>query len=258
MSHIFYCENSRKLHFINPILCGVKDCVINTIPPLNNKTEITANRLHISIEHLSAFRIYFNKGGRIRQPKSLWVIIHNVCPGHRGMFSTSGCSVHLGVTMSTSGDFMSHVGEQGDKSLWFILKTRCTEHPPMHSWYPPDVSHGIPDVLNIPDVLMISPNVLMVSPGVLNISRCTHDIPRCTNVSPNMLNIPRCTHGIPRCTHGIPRCTHSIPRCTHGIPRCTHGIPRCTHGIPRCTHDIPRCSEHTLHMVTTGYPPKIA
>ena len=77
------------------------------------------------------------------------------------MFSTSkdvqyigGCSVHRGVslvyqrvfstlgdTMSISGgyyeyigdDIMMHVEEQGDKVFQIILKTRCTEHPPIYS-----------------------------------------------------------------------------------------------------------------------------
>ena len=43
-----------------------------------------------------------------------------------------------------------HVGEQVDKSLSISIEN--------------------PDVLNIP-------NVLMISPDVLNIHRCTHDIP---------------------------------------------------------------------------------
>ena len=43
--------------------------------------------------------------------------------------------------MSTSGDIMMHVGEQGDKSLSIFIENRdvlmispqCTEHPPMYS-----------------------------------------------------------------------------------------------------------------------------
>ena len=30
--------------------------------------------------------------------------VHNVCSVHRGIFSTLGCSVHWGNTMSTLGD----------------------------------------------------------------------------------------------------------------------------------------------------------
>ena len=77
---------------------------------------------------------------------------------HQGMFSTlrdtmstagdimstsgdvqyiRGCSVH-------QGDIMMHVGEQVDKILSISIEN--------------------PDVLNIPDVLMISPDVLMISP----------------------------------------------------------------------------------------------
>ena len=48
-----------------------------------------------------------------------------------------GCSVHRADIMSTSGDIMMHVGEQGDKSVSMYIENS--------------------DVLNIP--------------------RCTHDIP---------------------------------------------------------------------------------
>ena len=69
---------------------------------------------------------------------------------HQGMFSTlgryheysrgyheyiGGCSVH-------QGDIMMHVGEQVDKILSISIEN--------------------PDVLNIPDVLMISPDVLNI------------------------------------------------------------------------------------------------
>ena len=71
---------------------------------------------------------------------------------HQGMFSIlggyheysrgyheyiGGCSVH-------QGDIMMHVGEQVDKILSISIKNS--------------------DVLNIPDVLMISPDVLMIFP----------------------------------------------------------------------------------------------
>ena len=189
---------------------------------------------------------------------------------HRGMFSTSegyheyiggyheyiggyheyigGCSVHR-------RDIMIHVEEQLDKILSISIENsdvlnipRCTEHPPMYSWYPPDV-------------LMISPDVLMVSPWCTEHPPCTHGIPpTCIMISPDILNIPRCTHDIPRCTHGIPPMYWTPPDVLMVSPRCTHGIPpmywtppdvlmispdvlmvspRCTHGIPRCTHGIP-------------------
>ena len=53
--------------------------------------------------------------------------------------------------MSTSGDVMMHVGEQGDKRLSIYIEN--------------------------PDVLMISPTCIMISPDVLNIPQSTHDIP---------------------------------------------------------------------------------
>ena len=51
--------------------------------------------------------------------------------------------MHVGDTMSTSGDIMMHAGEQGHKSLSIY-----TENP---------------DILNIPHVLMISPTCIMIS-----------------------------------------------------------------------------------------------
>ena len=79
---------------------------------------------------------------------------------------------------------MIHVGEQLDKILSISIENsdvlnipRCTHDiPPMYSWYPPDV-------LNIPDVLMVSPS--------------THGIPHTYHDIPDVLNIPRCTHDIP-------------------------------------------------------------
>ena len=55
-----------------------------------------------------------------------------------------------GGAFSTSGGIIMHVGEQVDKNLSISIKK--------------------PNVLNIPDVIMISPDVIMISP------RCTHDI----------------------------------------------------------------------------------
>ena len=55
-----------------------------------------------------------------------------------------------------------------------MVTLRCTEHPPMYSWYPPHSSWYPPDVLNIP--------------------RCTHDIPPMYSwYPPDVLNTPRCT-----------------------------------------------------------------
>ena len=93
---------------------------------------------------------------------------------HRGMFSTSGFSIERFLPTCSPTCIM--------------ISPQCTEHPPMYSWYPPDVLMVSPGVLNVPwcthdipphaswyppDVLMISPDVLMVSPDVLNIPRCT-------------------------------------------------------------------------------------
>ena len=51
-----------------------------------------------------------------------------MCSVHRGMFSISE------DTMSTSGDIMMHVGEQGDKAFQFILKTPNSTHDiPLHA-----------------------------------------------------------------------------------------------------------------------------
>ena len=103
------------------------------------------------------------------------------------------CSVHRGDTMRYTGDIMIHVGEQVDKSLWFILKTpmywtsrdvimisptcimispppppRCTEHPSMYSWYLSDVLIVFPWCTEHPSIYSWCPSdVLLVS------SRCT-------------------------------------------------------------------------------------
>ena len=110
---------------------------------------------------------------------------HDECGGipwvHRGMFSTSegyheyigGISwVHRGM-FSTSEGYHDKCGGALDKILSISVENsdvlnipRCTEHPPMYSWYPPDV--------------------LMVSP------RCTEHPPMYWT-SPDVLNIPRCT-----------------------------------------------------------------
>ena len=72
---------------------------------------------------------------------------------------------------------MMHVGEQVDKSLSISIEN--------------------PNVLNIPNVLMISSDVLMASP------RCTEHPPDVLNtpnvlmISPNVLNTSRRTQDIP-------------------------------------------------------------
>ena len=86
---------------------------------------------------------------------------------HRGMFSTLG-------DFSTLRDVQYNgVFNRNWKVFTNLLPhmhhdiPRCTEHPSMYSWYPPDV---------------------------LNIPGCTHDMPRCTEhspmywISPDILN----------------------------------------------------------------------
>ena len=98
-----------------------------------------------------------------------------------------GCSVHWGISwcmwgipwvhwgmFSTSGEYHEYIGAYHEyirrcsvhwgmfSTLGFSLEIErflptCSPHA---SWYPLDV-------LNIPNVLMVSPNVLMVSPDVL-------------------------------------------------------------------------------------------
>ena len=156
---------------------------------------------------------------------------HVECGGYHEY--TGRCSVH-------QRDIMIHVGEQLDKILSISIENS--------------------DVLNIPDVLMISPPMYSwYPPDVLMVSlRCTEHPPIYSWYLPHVSWYPRCTEHPPMyswyplcCTHGIPpmywtspnvlmvasdvlnnpRCTHDIPRCMHGIPQCTHGIPQCTHGI---------------------------
>ena len=69
---------------------------------------------------------------------------YDACGGYQECIR--GCLVHWEDTMSTSGnvqyigDIMMHVGEQVDKIVSISIEN--------------------PNVLNIPDVLMISPDVL--------------------------------------------------------------------------------------------------
>ena len=137
---------------------------------------------------------------------------------------------------STSGDIMMHVGEQAGKNLSITIAN--------------------PDVLNIPDVLVISLDVLLISPW------CTHDTP------PDVLMIPpRCTHDIPRCTEHLPMYSWYPPHASWYPPMYSwyppHASwyppmywtppdvlmisPRCTHGIPPDVLMVsPRCTEHPL------------
>ena len=106
--------------------------------------------------------------------------------------STSGDVQYIGGCSVHQRDIMIHVGEQLDKILSIsiensdVLKSpdvvmispdvlmissqythgipQCTEHLPMYSWYPPTCIMIFPNVLNIPDVLMIFP-------------RCTYGFP---------------------------------------------------------------------------------
>ena len=80
--------------------------------------------------------------------------------------------VHWGI-FSTSRGIMIHVGEQVDKSLWFILKTL------MYLWYVPDVLMiSLWSTHDIPPMYWTSPNELMISSDVLRVSR------RCTKHPP--------------------------------------------------------------------------
>ena len=130
---------------------------------------------------------------------------------HRGMFSTSGDIQYIGVFKEIERILSScsptcimislRCTEHPLMYSWYppdvlMVSLRCTEHPPMYSWYPPTFIMISPDVLNIPPMYswyppMYSwypPDVLMVSP------RCTHGIPPMYSwYPPDVLNIPRCT-----------------------------------------------------------------
>ena len=158
------------------------------------------------------------------------------------------------------GRYHEYIGEYHDacggarwqKPFNFYWKPQCAHGiPHMHaSWYPLNV-------LNIPRCTHDVLNILMVSPDVLNIPDVLMIPP------PYVLNNPRCTYDIHRCTHGIPMywtspmyswyplCTEH-PRCTHDIHRCTHGILQCIEH-PRCTHDTPMYSWYP--PMYSWYPP---
>ena len=56
----------------------------------------------------------------------------------RGMFSTSGFSIEIERILSSCSP------------TCIMISLRCTEHPPLYSWYPPTFIMNPPDVLNIP------------------------------------------------------------------------------------------------------------
>ena len=180
---------------------------------------------------------------------------HDECGGYHEYIG--GCSVHRRDTISTSDGYHEYIGGIS-WYMWgsnlinpfdFCWKLQSTEHPPMYSWYPPDV-------------LMISPQCTHGIPHMY------HDIPTCIMISPDILSIPRCTHDIPRCIYGIPPMYWTPPDVLMISPRCTHDIPRmyswyppdvlmvshpCTHGIPPMYWTLPRCTEHTLYRVWTHF-----
>ena len=125
------------------------------------------------------------------------ITLFNVYSVHLGMFSTSGgCLEYIGDVQYTGGYHDLCGGASWQKSFIYIEN---------------------PDVLNIPDVLMISPHM-------------HHDIP------PNVLDIPDVLMIIP------PTCIMISPDVLIISPTCIMISPRCTLGIPRCT-------EHTLYRV---------
>ena len=103
---------------------------------------------------------------------------HHVC-----VFITLGDAHYIGGCSIHRGDIMMHVGEQVGRNISISIEnsdllnipqcthaiSRCTEHPPMYSWYGKNLSISIEnsDVLNIP--------------------QCTYDIPRCTEHPPMYL-----------------------------------------------------------------------
>ena len=86
------------------------------------------------------------------------------------------------------------------KTIEFVWKPRCTEHPSVYSRYPPHSSWYPPVYWTPPVYLWYPPNVLMISP------RCAHGIPRCTEH-------PRSIHDISPYSTISPWCT-TTPQCT--------------------------------------------
>ena len=52
--------------------------------------------------------IFFMVGKEIKSLRK--TTLYNVCSVHRGMFSTSGRSLHRGDTRSTSGGYLEYIG----------------------------------------------------------------------------------------------------------------------------------------------------
>ena len=151
------------------------------------------------------------------------------CSVHRGVFSTSrgyheyigGIPwVHRGDIMSTSWGYHEYIGGCSVHSGMFstskfsieierILSScsptcimiffRCTEHPPMYSWYPPDVLMvSLWCTEHPPMYSWYPPTFIMVSP------RCTEHLPMYSWYPPmyswyppDALNTPRCTEHPP-------------------------------------------------------------
>ena len=102
------------------------------------------------------------------------------CSVHRGMFSTSEFSIEIERILSSCSP------------TCIMISLRCTEHPPMYSWYPPTFIMISPRCTEHPPMYSwYPPDVLMVSP------RCTHGIPPMYWTPPDVLNIPRCTEHPP-------------------------------------------------------------
>ena len=162
--------------------------------------------------------------------------VHRGCSVHwEGVFSTSGwyheyiggCSVHRRDTMSTSGGYHEYIGRcsvhRGDimstsgmfstsefsieierilsscSPTCIMISLRCTEHPPMYSWYTPDVLMVSLWCTEHPPMYWTSPDVLMVSPHIY------HDIP------PMYWNPPMYSWYPPDVLMISPRCTEHPP-----------------------------------------------
>ena len=104
-----------------------------------------------------------------RSLKMIIILIHNtsLCGGEYppGIMCVQYHEYIGEISWVHRGDIMIHLGEQVDKSLWFILKT------PMY-WTSPD----------------ILPHASWYPPNVLNIPRCTHVISPPPPPPPNVLN----------------------------------------------------------------------
>ena len=156
---------------------------------------------------------------------------------------------------------------------------------PMYSWYSPHASSYPLDVLNVPDLLIVSPPCIMMSPTCIMIfSRCpAHTLYR-VEMSPILSYgfTSQCTHDIPHMHHHI----HSIywtslmylwylPTCIMISRTCIMIFSRCTERTlyrvemspilrycftSRRTHDIPHMHHHIHSMYWTSpmylwYPP---